>query len=307
MTHLRWAAAAAGIASLLAAQPARAWDWVGHQVIARIAWENMTPRARAAATALLSAAPAGSDITDALPATGSDDLRRRTLFVKTATWADEVRNNQLPARQAAYHRPSWHYINWFFERTPQGDRDRPDVPPEAEHAVMRLDGFARGVVDLDRPSADRAVDLAWIIHLAGDIHQPLHTTARLVGDPPRGDQGGNLFRLAGNTSLHGWWDGALRRGYARRDGEEEQAYIGRVADALMARHPAGGFAAERGQHSAEAWAREGYALHTQVYGTPENQAPGDAYARWTQDTAEARAALAGYRLADLLNRVLAGE
>ena len=57
----------------------------------------------------------------------------------------------------------------------------------------------------------KAVALAWLLHLVGDIHQPLHCSSRVTPDEalPRGDAGGNTFRLDDNRNLHGYWDRIL--------------------------------------------------------------------------------------------------
>ncbi|HEV2146603.1 MAG TPA: S1/P1 nuclease [Longimicrobiaceae bacterium] len=304
----RWIAAMA-LAGQLFALPAHAWDEFGHQVIARIAWENMSPQARAAAAALLSNAPEGSGLREMFPARGTDAARRRTFFVEASTWPDVVRSDRFPERRSLYHRSNWHYVNFFFEETPQGPRDRPDLRPDTVNVVERLGVLQRWVVDLDRPSAQRATDLAWILHLVGDLHQPLHSVARVTATEPRGDQGGNLFRLDGRSTLHSYWDGAVTRAYPARPGEAEHAHVDRVARALMERHPRSGFTeAQLAQGAYEAWARAGLeTAKAQVYDTPRGQEPDAAYREATRATAETAATLAGYRLARLLDRTLAGR
>ena len=37
----------------------------------------------------------------------------------------------------------------------------------------------------------KAIALAWLFHLVGDIHQPLHTAQLFTVDYPKGDRGGN--------------------------------------------------------------------------------------------------------------------
>lgn len=302
----RWIAAVA-LAGQLFAQPAYAWDEIGHEVIARIAWANLTPQARAAAGAILSHAPEDSGLLALRPATGAEVNRRRIHFVEASTWPDVVRSDAFPARKRAYHRSNWHYVNYFFEETPQGPRDRPDLRPDTVNAVERLARLEGWVVDPQRPAAQRATDLAWILHLVGDIHQPLHSTARVTATEPRGDQGGNLFKLNGSVDLHSYWDGAIRRGFRRRANEPEHTYVTRIANTVMERHPRSGFSAgelEPGRY--EEWAQAGFeTAKAQVYATPRGQAPSPEYAAATIATAERAAALAGYRLARLLNRVLA--
>jgi hypothetical protein len=50
----------------------------------------------------------------------------------------------------------------------------------------------------------------YLIHLAGDIHQPLHSVALFNKTYPKGDLGGNSERviiLNGSTiNFHSYWD-----------------------------------------------------------------------------------------------------
>jgi hypothetical protein len=61
---------------------------------------------------------------------------------------------------------------------------------------------------------EQAVYLCWLLHLGGDIHQPLHGTALFSKQFPDGDRGGNLAYVvlhagANKTKLHPMWDGLL--------------------------------------------------------------------------------------------------
>ena len=61
----------------------------------------------------------------------------------------------------------------------------------------------------DTTPQEKAIDLCWIMHLVGDLHQPLHATALFsVQGFPRGDRGGNLIKLTSSWNLHSFWDGA---------------------------------------------------------------------------------------------------
>jgi S1/P1 nuclease len=58
----------------------------------------------------------------------------------------------------------------------------------------------------------RAVYLSWLIHLVGDIHQPLHCVSLFTYDYPHGDRGGNDFYVKPGqrgVRLHGIWDELL--------------------------------------------------------------------------------------------------
>lgn len=61
--------------------------------------------------------------------------------------------------------------------------------------------------------------MSWLIHLVGDINQPLHCAALInsVYPAPESDRGGNLFfvkasRTSAPQKLHSLWDGLLGRG-----------------------------------------------------------------------------------------------
>lgn len=65
----------------------------------------------------------------------------------------------------------------------------------------------------DVSAPDKAIALCWLSHLVGDLHQPLHTTSLYCDMYPQGDKGGNLFLVrngAGEVvNLHFLWDGIL--------------------------------------------------------------------------------------------------
>src|SRR5262249_54451635 len=59
---------------------------------------------------------------------------------------------------------------------------------------------------------DRAIYLSWLIHLVGDLHQPLHCASLVNSTYPKGDRGGNDFFVKPEDrpiNLHSFWDGLL--------------------------------------------------------------------------------------------------
>jgi hypothetical protein len=281
----------------LAALPAHAWDDNGHKVIARIAWDSMKQETRDEAIRLLKAAPPDSDL--AAPA-----LSDRELFLRAATWPDIVRDKSFRQRWEKYHHGKWHYINWFWEPGPP-PRDRTDLQPDPENIVQKLGQLQTSLADATHSDADRAIDLAWVLHLVGDIHQPLHTSARVTPETPEGDQGGNLFKLTADETLHWYWDQILVRIYLRRPGED---FIAKIAERLERSYP------ERSQEPKllpgrfEEWAKAGFATskETVYVGVEPGHIPSHAYREKAWQVVRPRFALAGYRLADLLDRALAG-
>ncbi len=62
---------------------------------------------------------------------------------------------------------------------------------------------------------EKPIYLCWLLHLVGDVHQPLHCTALFSERFPEGDRGGNLLRVRIDggepTKLHLLWDGLFGR------------------------------------------------------------------------------------------------
>lgn len=297
------------LVGLFGVVPAWAWNDTGHQVVGQLAWQSMTPAVQARAIALLRAVPADADVAR-LCAFDSPLLRdRRLCFQNATTWADMVRDNNVPARREKYHRGTWHYINWFWEQRGRRVVERTDLHPEPENAVERL-AYLEQVLRSDAPDSAKGVALLWILHLAGDLHQPLHTSGRVTVVETQGDQGGNLFVLAGpRRNLHAYWDGILDITSPQDSGESDAAYVHRLATDLLLRYPRRALRAAP-VSSYEAWGREGFVLAT-TYVYPASlqrgQEPSARYRATALRLCETRLALAGYRLADLLNRVLGGR
>ncbi|HXY30058.1 MAG TPA: S1/P1 nuclease [Gemmatimonadaceae bacterium] len=296
-----------GLAIALTAAPALAWDATGHEVVARIAWNAMSQTTRQRVIDLLERAPADSRIADLEPNSGPRTVRDRTFFSLASTWADAASRSQgsdAPAK--GYGHPNWHYINIAWSRTAAG-RAVADtfIRANEPNVVERLAALERSVVDPARPASQRAVDLAWILHLVGDVHQPLHASTFVSAEFPDGDRGGTRVRLRHGT-LHSWWDHALTDGDRRRQNESRDDYIERVANAIAERYPRAALAAVVEDARPIAWARESLeTAEDSVYTSevvPFGKPPA-AYRQRTTRTAELRCALAGYRLAALLDQL----
>jgi S1/P1 Nuclease len=283
-----------------------AWDDFGHMTIAAVAWQDLSPAARVRASALLRLNPDyGGWVGAAAP-----DRRDVVAFLKAATWADAIKHeagfeddapSAAPAANLnvgyADHREhrSWHYVNTPF--SPDGT-PLPDVP--TPNAATRVADFRRALADPHAPAGIRSYDLVWLLHLVADLHQPLHAVSRYTRELPEGDLGGNRIRLCAppcRQELHAFWDGAVGHGG--------------VMQALALAHrlapPPRRAAAD--PRIAD-WLAEsvGIARH-QVYEPPVGPGAGPyfltrEYREQARRIARARAALAGRRLAVLLEGAL---
>ncbi len=289
-----------------------AWHDKGHEVIAAIAWDEMTLGARAAAVALLESSPADAGIRERRPNTGSAEEQARTEFLRAACWADDVRTGP---RKKAYHQPFWHFTDYFWEQTtPDAPRQqRPDVPLHGE-LVTRLPALERSLREPASPpvSPSKGTDLAWFLHLMGDIAQPLHSSGRITAAEPTGDQGGNLFLLSppslrgGNgrrpLNLHFFWDHVIEREF----GEEADPVA--IAREIKARYPRPAHSGILAPGQYETWARRSQRLALRAAYPPtlvRDAEPPAEYRDRVKRTSERVMALAGYRLGATLNAVFA--
>jgi len=270
--------------------------------------------------ALLQAAPSDACLAELLPADARPlAARRREFFLRASTWADIVRPANGDARPCTrFHRSEWHHVNFFWHGVSGAtgtDRpaDRRDLRLATATVVTQLP-LLRALAACTTPRCgtrppQRAIALAWILHLVGDIHQPLHTSARVTArfDERQGDQGGNLFILDLGPPvlrLHGYWDGIVDRVMPRGANESNAAYIGRMAALFTQRHPRSALVADLAPGQYEAWAREGFeTTKASVYPVTlkRGEIPSEQYQASAFGIAERAIARAGYRLGELLN------
>ncbi len=104
----------------------------------------------------------------------------------------------------------WHFVDTGF--SPDGTPVRPTPVPNAQERIAL---FAQVLASTTDSDALKSYDLSWLIHLVGDLHQPLHATTRFTSDATAGDQGGNLVKISCSksaacpTELHAAWDDIL--------------------------------------------------------------------------------------------------
>jgi hypothetical protein len=306
--------------ALLLAPSALAWDNTGHQVVAGIAWDNMKQPARQKAIALLNGAPGNACLKDLFPNDNRPlDVREREFFIRAATWPDLIRDGAC--RNLSH--PDWHFADHFWKGFSGGTGN--DAPKDAgimtpsPNAVERLTVF-RHVVPCDNQpcssNAERAEDLAWILHLTGDVHQPLHNAARVTTASRNGDRGGNAFLLdSDRTPLHTYWDHIIDNSIAiqpNERGNHEMAYIDRVIRIIENDYPSASMADSLKPDNFAAWSDEGLKTAEAIAypaslkpTSNDHPTPGEGYRKKVFAFADEAIALAGYRLADLLNRTLA--
>lgn len=162
--------------SLITSSASWAWGQTGHRITAEIAQARINGKTSAEIELILG----------------------RQGLAETATWPDDQRSNPEPFWQK--EASPWHYVT-----LPDGQQPTDMVSPPEGDASTALVRFAEIVRDRQKPREERALALRFIIHIIGDLHQPLH-----VGNGT--DRGGNDVKLTwfGEPSnLHSVWDSGM--------------------------------------------------------------------------------------------------
>ncbi|HEX7946434.1 MAG TPA: S1/P1 nuclease, partial [Phenylobacterium sp.] len=208
------AAGAALSALLTAAQPAQAWGPKGHQVVVYIARHDVEQYDVQNKTQI----SARMDALLALPTQPSSVM---SSFADKGNWGDKIKygseDDNLRTR-------NWHFIDIDVD----ADLTKPNVvdiyckaqPPPAgtlpsaggpdDCAVSKIHQFRAALSNKALKDEERELALLYLMHLVGDLHQPLHAAER------HHDSGGNGVNVVlpkqtyGNT-LHGFWDGHVGR------------------------------------------------------------------------------------------------
>ena len=290
------------------------WDDVGHKTTAYIAWQRMSPAAREAVIKILRAAPEDSHLSAFYMNYGAEPeaMRKLEYFMLTATWADIVRDRAFENRQKKYHKSNWHYDDTFWKQV--GNKaELLKGFEEGGVAVARLNEFDKVIRSADASDKDKAIAIAWIMHLTGDLHQPLHTSARVTDTEPKGDQGANLFLLTPEgtprekqQNLHWFWDSIVSRNVPLKGDTCEADYIESIAKSIMKKVPFASVSSSLNLGAFDKWQEESFALNPTDVFTPDLvrfKTPSEKYKKHAFAVAQRRLALAGYRLGETLNRV----
>lgn len=300
------------LALILAIMPqgVSAWTRQGHMVTAQIAYDQLViddPAVIDAAAAILEHHPDRGAFGVAIGrATGRERARR--LLLECSRWPDD-------ARETAYDHPHWHAV---VRPVVSQEAPPPNIPASDRPLFEAVEAFELNFRTLKSAQAslpERAVAMCWVLHVAGDIHQPLHAAQFFSTQFPAGDYlGQNQYVKDPQTgevvSLHRYWDDVVNK-------SDEQPVVIERARALIAKFPRSGLvelARPTRSSDFDLWARSEsypiavqYAYHNgQTFGRTPQEAPPltDDYVRTSRNIAERRAAIAGYRMADLLREAL---
>ncbi|MBY0413783.1 MAG: S1/P1 nuclease [Bdellovibrionales bacterium] len=242
---------------LLLSPRAFSWGKTGHRIVGEIAQRNLNKEAQKGVKDLL----------------GDEDLSR------VSTYPDEIRSN----KKYDYTAP-WHYTSIPTGKT-YFDQKRPKDGDVIE-ALFRVEETLR---DAKATKEDKAFALKFLVHLMGDVHQPLH-----VGLAE--DRGGNSVRLKwfkNETNLHALWDEAIVD-FEQLSYTEYSKYLNHFSKDEAKEFAKGTFMD---------WAKESQDARSIVYDTGGSESIGYEYHYKVKPTMELRLRQAGFRLASVLNNI----
>ncbi len=153
------------------------WSKTGHRTIGEVAQSNLSRKTRKAI----------------------DKLLNGQRLAQVSTFGDDIKAD----RDFKEFNP-WHYVNF-----PHDKKYTDGVPSEQGDLVIGIQKCIAVVKDKHSSNADRVFYLKLLVHLIGDLHQPMH-----VGR--KEDKGGNDIQLLwfnNGTNLHKVWDANMINGH----------------------------------------------------------------------------------------------
>jgi S1/P1 nuclease len=293
---------------------AAAWDDLGHMMVGAIAYDRLTPDVRQKVITLLKLNPHYARWVADVP----EDEKARVAFLRATRWADDIKRDPAyeqdgseggnrpagpnAARNIGYADTDMHKY-WHFVDLPFSPDNVAFTDPPTPNAQTQIALFRSTLTSSASSDSLRSYDLVWLIHLVADVHQPLHAISRFDKAHMNGDDGGNGVVVcsppcATKERLHAFWDTVLGVSMDTTTAIEASRQLP-VADPQLA-----AISDER------IWIQESFeAARTHVYVSPVETGVGpfeltDSYKAAAQQVAAQRIALAGFRLANLLNDAL---
>jgi hypothetical protein len=305
----------------LCTAPSWAWDANGHQEIADITWTRLSAKAKREIRAILFQA----DPAFRPASTSQADVR--AAFRKAATFPDVIKGNHSTIYEqkvidlnSTWHPETdplvspterercktWHYVDLPIR---YGANPTPGVARSNALRALKLSIERLSTLEM-AATKDRQEQfwwLAWVEHLTGDVHQPLHCTSSYEFHPG-GDAGGNLYMIVNPAStsgatmrLHSYWDAGIEHAW-RTDGFAGSPFQ-EVTTSWKRRASLRPAPLDYKDLDIRTWIDDGATLaDTIVYvNLAQNSMPDSGYVAVHENLCRRQALLAGYRLSEILN------
>lgn len=234
-----------------------AWGQTGHRVIGQIAECHLSKKASKNLKKLM----------------GHESL------AMASTWMDDIKSDPR-----YNHTHDWHWVS-----IPDGKTYEESVKNPNGDVIMTLERIVYELKNNVLSDSIKREHVRMLVHLVGDIHQPLHVGNGL-------DKGGNDVKVkwfGQNSNLHKVWDTDMINGYQLSYTEYARAINHAERDQIKRWQTA----------SVRDWAYESMAVREAIYAVDNPDRMGYKYAYTHRELMEERMLQAGIRLAGIFNQI----
>lgn len=235
-----------------------------------------------------------------------DDFPESSTFVTASCFPDDLTPLGLSGFKVWHGVLTPYYIDDFLDEKELGCIEAL-IKDNNLHAAIR-----QCVKTLKNPAAktwEKSFMLRFLLHCVGDIHQPLHCIQLYNTQFPQGDLAGHRFKISGMPykNLHLLWDSAFGIGakkMTRPLSYDDQAWISKMADSIESTFPKDTLL-ESDNMDYMQWSQESYQIAVQLAytGIEVGEVPSNDYLVAGEQGALRQIALAGYRLAYLIEKI----
>lgn len=232
------------------------WGQIGHYVTGEIAERHLNDLAKARVNHI---------------------LKDKSMAMATV-WMDDIRSDD------SYDFDTWHYVT-----IPNGQEYDKSIQEEEGDIIWALEKLISELKTGNLPEEEEREKLMLVMHMIGDIHQPLHVG---TGD----DRGGNdvcLQWFGDNANLHWVWDSGIIESFQLSYTEFAEELDSATPEQID----------EWQNASVREWAYESMEYRDEVYDLPDNMRIGYEYRYFKKDIVYKRLLQAGIRMAGVLNDI----
>lgn len=270
-----------------------AWWDAGHMAVAQLAYEELQPDVK--------------DKVDQYIEGVSGSFPNHSNFIMASVWADDISNDGITSFRE-WHGSARPYDPYGI--LSQEERDKILIKFE-DNDIVWATSECLDTIKMENSSVwAKGFMLRMLIHIVGDIHQPSHCITFYSPDFPNGDRAGTRFKIKHDIykSLHSMFDGAfglVDRKPERPMNEDDRVYIDNLVKYLRDNYPRE-LLPQLCDKNIDHWQQESYDIgvdfaYTNIF---PNEEPTPQVIEEGKIITGRQLALAGYRLADLLNDLL---
>jgi len=224
-----------------------------------------------------------------------------TSFIESAVWPDDIK------RTGWNFWDDWHFLDRPYdpsgEFSPQNDGEANSPWGINQTLTVLMDNVSYANITIEK-----SMMIRMLMHLVGDMHQPLHNTEYYSIEFPDGDQGGNLINVTlwdgEQTELHYFWDSIAEElgTYNRPLNQSSFEFFEEYGLGLMKDFPRSIFVDELNITDPVGWS---WGVHLQAVEYAYNLLPSTFvitkdYQTIAYQVCRNNLALAGYRLSDMI-------